>query len=257
MNLKESFKTMALVALTGAFAAGLTGNQLPLPPGFSVNDTGGAAASAGKLDVKDSPYYKAPDFYNMKSGGSLTLLEHYKTYQQTTDYTCGPAAALTVVTHFKGAPLDDELKMARIMGTGKPTSFCPGTNTRSMSKYFEQLGWTVHSSMTDSKLTPQDFPGFKKFVLGNLQRKVPIMVENVDWGGHWRVIIGYDDLGDKQDGNDVLIMADPSDTTDHLQDGYGIVPAERFFHMWFDAHLFNKGEQEKQWLTAEPPKTLN
>ena len=83
------------------------------------------------------------------------------------------------------------------------------------------------------------------------------MVENVDWGGHWRVIIGYDDMGDKQDGNDVLIMADPSDTTDHLQDGYGIVPAERFFHMWFDAHLFNKGEQEKQWLTAEPPKTLN
>ena len=64
-------------------------------------------------------------------------------------------------------------------------------------------------------------------------------------------------MGDAEDGNDVLIVADPYDTTDHLQDGYGIVPAERFFYMWFDAHLFQKGEQEQQWLTAEPPKTLN
>jgi hypothetical protein len=61
-----------------------TGNQFPLPAGLTVNDTGGAAAWLGKVDVKDSPYFKTPDFYNMKSGGSLTLLEHYKTYQQTT-----------------------------------------------------------------------------------------------------------------------------------------------------------------------------
>lgn len=257
MNLKESFKTMALVVLTGAFAAGLTGNQIPLPSGLTVNQSGGAAAWIGKVDVKNSPYFKAPDFYNMKSGGSLTLLEHYKTYQQTTEYTCGPAAALTVVAHFKGAPIDDELKMAKIMGTGKPTSFCPGTDTKSMSKYFLGLGWTVHSSMANKNMTPKDYGAFKKFVLGNLQRNVPIMVENIDWGGHWRVIIGYDDMGDAEDGNDVLIVADPYDTTDHLQDGYGIVPAERFFYMWFDAHLFQKGEQEQQWLTAEPPKTLN
>ncbi len=255
MNLRESFKTIALVALTGAFAAGITGNQVSLPAGLTVNDTGGAAAWLGKVDVKDSPYFKTPDFYNMKSGGSLTLLEHYKTYQQTTAYTCGPAAALTVVVHFKGAPLDDELKIAKFMDTGTPTSFSPGTTTRGMSKYFEHLGWTVQSSVADKKMTPQDYDSFKKFVLNNLQRNVPIMVENVELGGHWRVIIGYDDMGDKESGNDVLIMADPYDTADHLQDGYSIVPAKRFFYMWFDAHLFKKGEQDKQWLTAEPPKT--
>ncbi|MFQ9523393.1 MAG: hypothetical protein ACLR2G_07855 [Phascolarctobacterium faecium] len=29
-------------------------------------------------------------------------------------------------------------------------------------------------------------------------------------------------------------MADPCDTADHLQDGYVVVPAEKFFYMWFD-----------------------
>ena len=86
--------------------------------------------------------------------------------------------------------------------------------------------------------------------LGN----VPIMVQNVDWGGHWRVIIGYDTMGtDDITSSDVLIMADPYDTADHLQDGYVVVPAEKFFYMWFDSHLFAAGDRKQQWLAAEPP----
>ena len=68
----------------------------------------------------------------------------------------------------------------------------------------------------------------------------PIIVENVDWGGHWRVIMGYDSMGTKHTGDDVLFMADPFDTSDHLQDGYNILSAERFFYMWFDSQLFSK-----------------
>ena len=53
--------------------------------------------------------------------------------------------------------------------------------------------------------------------------------------------------------NDVLILADPYDTTDHNQDGYNIVSASRFYYMWFDARLFREKEKERQWLTAVPP----
>ena len=74
----------------------------------------------------------------------------------------------------------------------------------------------------------------------------------MDWGGHWRVIIGYDTMGTEHKSDDVLIVADPFDTTDHLQDGYGIVPAERFFYMWFDHQLYSRSEQQRQWLTAKP-----
>ena len=52
--------------------------------------------------------------------------------------------------------------------------------------------------------------------------------------------------------NDVLIMADPYDTADHLQDGYVFVPAEKYFSMWYDSHLFPKKSRQKQWLIAVP-----
>ena len=50
-------------------------------------DSGGSAAIQSQADIKDSPYFKKVDVYNMKSGGTLILLEKYKTYQQHTDYT--------------------------------------------------------------------------------------------------------------------------------------------------------------------------
>ena len=50
------------------------------------------------------------------------------------------------------------------------------------------------------------------------------MVDWIDWGGHWQVIIGLDTIGTDDTEDDVLVMADPYDTTDHYQDGYYTVP---------------------------------
>ena len=49
-------------------------------------------------------------------------------------------------------------------------------------------------------------------------------------GGHWQVVIGYDDMGAETTQDDVMIMADPYDTTDYNQDGYFIYGAERFYY---------------------------
>ena len=209
-------------------------------------EVSGAAQFVGKHDIKDSPYYAHPDFYNMQSNEHLTLLPKFATTQQITHYTCGPAAANMVVKYYKGQTIDDEMAVAKVMSTSSTV----GTNTKGMVKYFDKLGWEVHSS--DKDKTPDTYEDFLKFVESNLKNNTPIMVENVDWGGHWRVIIGYDTMGTEHMGDDVLIVADPFDTTDHLQDGYGIVPAERFFYMWFDHQLFSKADQKHQWLTAKP-----
>lgn len=214
-------------------------------------DGGGPAAVSGKSDVKESPYFKTVDVYNMKSGGSLLLLEKYRTHQQHTRYTCGPAAAYTVVQYFLGKAPDTEKKMAKIMGTHPAGVKDPGTNTRGMSRYFEKIGWSVKNSLKDG--SPGTYEKFLDFVDDNLKQGIPVMVENVDWGGHWRVIIGHDSLGDANGANDVLILADPYDTSDHAQDGYNIISAERFYYMWFDAHLFRENEKQRQWLTAVPP----
>ena len=41
---------------------------------------------------------------------------------------------------------------------------------------------------------------------------------------------GYDTMNTEYEGDDVIIVADPFDTTDHNQDGYGVYGAERFIY---------------------------
>ncbi|MGE7661281.1 C39 family peptidase [Peribacillus sp. NPDC097197] len=68
--------------------------------GKDYDKTGGADAYDSAGDHADSRYYKAPDFYNMKSDDRLILIENYQTMQQTTEWSCGPATALMVANHF-------------------------------------------------------------------------------------------------------------------------------------------------------------
>jgi len=197
-------------------------------------------------DVKNSPYYPKLDVFNMVSEGDRIVLPHFKTRQQRSEYTCGPVAAMMVLEYYLGENTQTEMEVANIMGTNKTN----GTTIAGLTKYFEKLGWDVVSSST--KAAPKNYEDFLAWVKQNLRRKNPIIVENVDWGGHYRVIIGYDGMGTKHTGDDVLIMADPFDTTDHYRDGYNVTSAERFFYMWFDHQLFAKNEQNKLYIIAKP-----
>ena len=87
-------------------------------------DGGGPAAYLHQFDQKDSPYYVHPDFYRMKSHGSLLLLSHYRTHQQETEYTCGPAAALTVADYYLGKSPHSEMEIARIMNASVGNGRC-------------------------------------------------------------------------------------------------------------------------------------
>jgi hypothetical protein len=220
------------------------------PSGYDVSSEG-ASSYNGIGNVKKSPYYPAVDFYHAKPTDSLVILPKYKTYQQTTEISCGPAAALTVLTHY-GDTKWEEKEIAKIMGT-KPAI---GTDTTGMARFFKAIGWDVKSSLASPAKDGATFATvneFKDFVVAHLKDNTPIMVENIDWGGHWRVIIGYDDLGTPALADDVLILADSYDTADHLQDGYVVNPVEKFYYMWFDAHMLPQNQQNQQWLTARPP----
>ena len=243
-KIKSILLTLGCVALMGGLWATLNSNSLFA----SEEELGGAKQFVGKVDIKNSPYFPQLDIYNMKSNENLIILSKFKTQQQNTGYTCGPVAANMVVEYLNGTPLHKEMEIGKMMGTNKFN----GTDLKGMCKYFDAIGWEVKSTFKDG--APKSYEEFLKFVSGNLKENTPIIVENIDWGGHWRVIIGYDTMGTKHTGDDVLIMADPFDTTDHLQDGYNILGAERFFYMWFDHQLFKEGEQDKLWLTAKPKK---
>ena len=83
----------------------------------------------------------------------------------------------------------------------------------------------------------------------------PIMVGWNDWGGHWQVIIGYDTMGTETTQDDVVIVADPYDTTDHNQDGYGVYSAERFLYNFTFYNFFDDASGELNdmcFLVATP-----
>ena len=243
-------------------------NTIEYPKGYDTTSAG-ASSFANSGDHEDSPYFTQLDVYNLKSTDTLTMISEFNTYQQTTEVTCGPASALMVLNHF-GETNYDELQISELMNCHKDlngnNSDEPGvanekgeigTSTDSMVSFFEEIGWDVTSSLTEAHedgYTFYDYNDFKDFVINNLNNNTPIMVEWIDWGGHWSNIIGYDTMGTESLADDVLILADPYDTSDHVQDGYKIYPAPRFFYMWLDKNMLPEEQSVQQWLIAKPVK---
>lgn len=92
---------------------------------------------------------------------------------------------------------------------------------------------------------------FVKWLTSHLNAGRPIMVEWVDWDGHWQAIIGYDNNGTPSIGDDTLIFADPYDTADHWQDGYYVYPLERWFYMWHDRKVAPKPYQLQPYIIID------
>lgn len=101
MPQKKLFAAL-LVAASALLMLGMSNeNQIPYPSNYDTKSAG-ASSYNGLANVPKSPYFQQLDFYNMQPTDSLVLLPKFRTYQQTTEYTCGPAAALMVVEHFQG-----------------------------------------------------------------------------------------------------------------------------------------------------------
>ena len=152
-----------------------------------------------------------------------------------------------VLHYFGRGGSETEFTRAEKMGT-KPYPI--GTSLSGMVKAFRSLGWNADSKLDHPAFETYD--AFRDFVRETLAKGRPIMVENVDWGGHWRVIIGIDTMHEASTLDDVLIMADPYDTADHRQDGYVAVNGEKFFAMWFDHSMLPPEEAHQPWLIAWP-----
>lgn len=208
----------------------------------------GASAFSGKMDRPNSRYYVFNDYYNMESDESLHILTHFKTYQQTTEYTCGAACALMVLNWFDSTRYHENL-----LGQLVESHPQRGTTVENLADFFDLIGWNVdyHASAREKFESPKEF---EAFVIDYIDRGIPILVDWVDWAGHWQVIIGIDTCGTETPYDDVLILADPYDITDHFQDGYYIFPLGRFFGMWREGPCADKKEPYSQPFVAVYPK---
>ena len=90
----------------------------------------------------------------------------------------------------------------------------------------------------------------------NLRNGIPMIVEWIDWGGHWVVVVGYDTRGTETVWDDVIIFADSVDCHDDRVDGITYFNYGEFDAMWFDAHYFPEQMRDRAYVVVVPETTV-
>ena len=210
----------------GKNAAPVFHDDMKIPYTCDLDPQYGADSVERDGDHADSPYFRAPDFYHMKSTDTLTILSNFKTQQQTSEWSCGVSCAMMIMNWYGKLGDHNEESLAQLRSNGLE----PGATSMSqLVDIFEGVGGYALFSVLDCGDNPSETFTLA-FIQDTLKAGNPIAIGWNDWGGHWQVIIGYDTMGTETEQDDVIIVADPYDTTDHNQDGYGIYSASRFLY---------------------------
>jgi hypothetical protein len=196
-------------------------------------------------------YVLPPD--SGKSMHNLLLLNTYS-YQQTTNYTCGPAVIMSLMHHYgllSKAQMNrsTELRIANEMGTTMT-----GTSLENMAAWLEKRGFDVNYGQGVSL----------DFIRNNLQRGIPTILVWNDLVAHAMLVIGYYEKNATPDSEkDVIFFADPSTSSylvSHEKASYGInsLSPGQLEMNWFEAqYFFNPSHSAVgMYLTALPKKAV-
>lgn len=220
--------------------------KIPYAPGQDLEEYG-ADSMERQGDHQDSPYFSNLDFYNMESTDTLTILPQFKTQQQTGEWSCGIGSVALVLNYYDLLEDYNERTLAEMRSNGLEPE---ATTLKDIVAIMEEVTGRETESI-------YDYPGVEVYefmtldkIQEYLKNDQPVIIGWNDWGGHWQVIIGYDTMGTETQSDDVIIVADSYDTTDHNQDGYGVYPAERFHYNWtmYDFFTANYGVEERDML---------
>lgn len=228
-------------------------DEMKIPYAIDLSEEDGSDSVERSGDHENSPYFAHPDVYNMESTNTLTVLHHFKTQQQTSEWSCGVASALMVLNWYGKLGDWNEESLAKLRHSlkGKLKDY-PGTTLNQAIDMFEGVGGF-------DVVSTKDYPDgvWMDDIQGWLKDGKPVMICWNDWGGHWQIIIGYDTMGTEEENDDVFLVADPYDTTDHNQDGYGIYSAERLMYNFsmYDAFPESEGGSDMLFLVASPKES--
>ncbi len=184
-------------------------------------------------DSPDASNYYVLDVLSRPGPGKKLL--SVNSYQQTTEYTCGPASVISLLQYY--GLHGDEMSIASEMGTSTTTGTTPA----------QMAGWLN----THGFIASWHQNGTLELLRNNLESGIPTLVEWSDWGGHWVLVIGYDTRNTAVQTDDVIIFADPYDHHDDHQDGITWFNAGRFYYMWYDALLFGS-VMTRVYIDADP-----
>ena len=226
-------------------------DEMKIPYATDLSPEDGADSVEREGDHADSPYFAHPDVYNMESTDTLTVLHNFKTQQQTSEWACGVTAALMVLEWYDklGDWNEETLAELRHSLDGTELEGYPGTTLNQAVDIFNGVGGFDIE-------TTADYPDgiWMENIQNWLAEGKPVMICWNDWGGHWQIIIGYDTMGTETQQDDMFLVADSYDTTDHNQDGYGVYPAERLMYNFtmYGAFPEEEGGSDMLFLVASP-----
>ncbi len=183
--------------------------------------------------IPASNAYYVLNIKNFPAAGKILL--DVNSYQQTTDYSCGPSAMITLLRYLGRD--GDEMTIVNEMGTSNTA----GTNPEQMATWMNGHGFAAswHEE------------GSLEMIRENLSNNIPTLIEWSDWGGHWVLAVGYDTRNNDILSDDVIIFADPYDYHDDSRDGLTWFNAERFYYMWYDGRLFGQF-MKRIYIEAQP-----
>lgn len=231
------------------------------------NGLGGPASSDyyRKGDHDHSAYYRFQDFYNLEDSDTLHMLTHFQTLQQATEFSCGPAAAAMVMNWYGKLEGETDVSLMHARQKGR----LEATPLKGMKEIFKYMNRKYDQDWVWVSTSDLDDPDGEESYLGDyclqagdsedryglipylLDHDIPVMIGWDEWGGHWQVIIGYDDMGTPdRTQDDVIILADCYEDTDHDQDGYDVDGFERLVY-GFTAN-FEKKYKHNDFLAAFP-----
>jgi hypothetical protein len=240
-------RSMKRLAITGLFIIGII-------LFFSGAGPDVAKGAPDKPNESGIAWFPKIDVSILEASPNVDFIPDLKGYQQSTDYTCGPAALLSLAKFYKLQGIEEnistEMRIARESGTRDFNSSKPGTRPEEMAAWLEENGFNVELDFEERG----DGSALQQ-LRENIGAGIPTLVEWIDLNGHWAIAVGYDYRNVSDPWDDVLILADPYDMYDDYRDGYSSVNANRFYWMWFDALYFD----DITWrtmITATPKDTL-
>lgn len=199
-----------------------------------------------------SPYYKSFDFYNTSPSQTLIKLDKFPTHQQVYEDSCGAAALYMALKYFDINADEKDLyqKIENLKARTAGYKNFKGTPTFALEKTAQSFGLKTQSSVGVNGYYFKSEKEFAEYIKEALLNNRVVITDNVEWGGHWMVLIGYDDMGTEEFDDDVLIFADPYDTTDHFKDGYTIKSFQRYFAEWRNFDTSEKQDYIQQFVTV-------
>lgn len=198
---------------------------------YNQFEYGKGAPYNGEHDVENSEYFITDDYYNLPSTEERTLIPHFSPYQQTMQDSSG-IACLLMVLNYMGYDVKNEYSEINLVKEYEKVNnrkiYERGTSPDGLKKLVDSLdlGWEISTdsltvaSKANCRISFETALSEGKFIFVRWQAPR-------DFG--WKVLIGYDDMGDvlsdttKQMrdyvNDDVIILAEPYDGSDHIQDG--------------------------------------